>query len=109
MDERQQRRVAANEARFRALNERQTAAAAEFHGADDQRELEIVCECAISECDDMVPIDAEEYRRVRGHATWFIIRPDHLIPQVEQLVEQETAYWIVEKIGAGAELAKERR
>jgi hypothetical protein len=46
---------------------------------------------------------------VRAEPTHFIVAPDpaHFIADVETIVERTERYWIVEKIGAAAERAKE--
>lgn len=104
MDDKQQRRIAHNEARFRAANESVTDAVEQFSG--DVATYSVMCECAITECDDMIEIEPDAYRHVRSSARWFVIRPDHIIEGAEQLVEDHTSWWIVEKIGAGARVAE---
>jgi hypothetical protein len=48
-----------------------------------------------------------EYERLRSHQTWFAVRHDHVFPEAERIVERNTGYTIVEKIGAAGEFATE--
>jgi hypothetical protein len=57
----------------------------------------------------MIDISIEEYRRVRSDARWFIVCPDHVIPEAEVTVERFDDYWIIQKLGVGAEVAEQRR
>lgn len=111
MGQLQQRRVAANEASFREGNERTTAAVVEFVGEDVQAggtQFEIMCECGRSDCSSMLAISEHEYRRVRASDERFIVTPGHDLPDVEDVVERQDAYWVVNKTGVGAEVARER-
>ena len=105
MDVEQQRRIAENEARFREVNERMRAAVDEFR-EDHWGELTLMCECAISECNDMIEIGREAYEHVRSDPKWFMVLPDHLIPTTEKLAEKHDAYWIAEKVDEGARVAE---
>lgn len=119
MDERQQRRIARNEARFRKTNELLTAAIddfndqavsgdrAPFDAGSDGDDYRVMCECAVSECTEMIPVTRDEYRRARSDSKWFIVMPDHFLPAAERSVEMNDRFWIVEKFGAGGELAEE--
>lgn len=108
MDSEQERRVAANEARFRAANEAATAAVDVFRGDGGDRNVEVMCECALDECNEMLSISSDEYRHVRSHARWFVVRPDHVVAQVESLVEDHGDWWIIEKDpGPGAAVAEQ--
>lgn len=108
VDEEQVRRVALNEARFREMNDRQVGGVATFHGSEAPFQLHVMCECAVSECSETIELDAGAYRHVRSNPRWFVVRPDHVLPQVETRVEEHGAYWIVEKHqGTGARVAEE--
>lgn len=103
MDAEQQRRVAANEARFRDANERTKKAADDFQREDTPYAM--MCECALTECLDMIQISRDGYAKVRSHPAWFMVRPEHVLQASEEPVEQHEEYWIVEKLGFGAEVA----
>lgn len=104
VDERQARRIARNEARFREMNERQVDALDAFDVP--ARRIEVICECAISECDDMLSVARETYETVRSNPTWFLVRPDHVVSH-ERPVRRSDDYWIVEKVGEAARIARE--
>jgi hypothetical protein len=103
VDARQQARIAENESRFRAMNERITRALDDFD--PDLETFSILCECALTECEDMVELTTDDYRRVRSNPRWFAILPDHIIVATETAVEQHPGFWIVEKQGLGGEIA----
>ena len=45
----------------------------------------------------MVALD--EYREVRGHDDWFVIKPGHEKRDVERIVREQDAFLVVEKDG----------
>ena len=100
-------RIALNETLFRDLNERVqevvTTMALEAPSA-----LEIFCECGSADCVAKITLALAEYEEVRTHAERFLIAPGHEIPDVEDVVEQRPAYWVVEKHEEEAQIARER-
>ena len=107
MDAQQERRVAINESRFREANEQVGDSIDGFLGASPES-YKIMCECAVSECEDMIEIPVQAYRTARADSTRFIVKPDHVIPATEQTVEKTDTYWLVDKIGEGAKVADEK-
>ncbi|MCW2921523.1 MAG: hypothetical protein JWL76_1397 [Thermoleophilia bacterium] len=107
MDDVQQRRIAKNEDHCRQANEAIFETMVQFQGAEEET-LSLVCECGISECLDTVEASLSEYNAVREHPTRFIVRPDHVIAQVENVVQEHQDYWIIQKVGAGADVAEQR-
>lgn len=105
MDPRQQRRVA-NESKFRAANEVITRKLDEFHGNGEH--YEIMCECALTECQDMFELPRGEYGHVRSDPRWFAVLPDHVLQASERTVEDHGRYWIVEKLDEGAKVAEQQ-
>jgi hypothetical protein len=53
----------------------------------------------------MVPLSAQEYEHVRSAGDRFLVVPDHIVPDVEQVLEEHSTYWIVEKLGVGSYVA----
>ena len=90
-------RKARNEALFREVNERirdlslMNAAPAEY-----------LCECGRPECMTAFPVPLEHYKAVREHDLRFVVRPDHVDPDLEMVVELAEQYAVVEKIGGAA-------
>lgn len=84
-------RLAANEVRFREINE----------SAQPQRERRgtgrFVCECADRGCMMWLEIPTEEYAAVREHPRRFIVAPTHEIPDVETIIDRRDGYFVIEK------------
>jgi hypothetical protein len=106
MNELQQRRMGENEARLRALNEHIRGAVDGLsHGRPPTR-YSIMCECAIEACHEMIEIEPERYLQVRANPTHFVVRPEHVVPEVEFAIERRAEWWIIEKVGAAAAVAR---
>jgi hypothetical protein len=84
-------RLAANEARFREINE----------GAQPQRESRgegrFVCECADRSCMQWIEVPAAAYTAVRSHPRRFILAAGHEVLDVETIVDRGDGYVVVEK------------
>jgi hypothetical protein len=94
MDERA-RRVGANEALFRHVNERILEVGERFGiGA---AEADFVCECGDASCTELVALTLEEYEAVRVSPYRFFVVPGHDISDVEDVVEHHQRYDVVEK------------
>ena len=92
MDERD-KRLAQNEALFREVNERLRDRA----GAHDVDHY--LCECANSDCTFRITMPTEEYELIRSDPRQFMVLPLHYTPEIEELVAERDAYWIVRKTG----------
>jgi len=97
---------AKTESLYRELNER-------IHEVNAQRGLldlpeDLICECAQTECLEMITMNAVEYRGLRTRSTWFVIAPldDHFFPEVERIVAKNGHYWVVEKHDGAARIAE---
>ena len=100
-------RAALNQDRFRKINEQiQPTNAA--HRWFDPSMPDWVCECANEGCTEAVQVTLEEYEAVRAEPTHFLIVAsiEHVVPGVERVVERHDRYWVVEKVGAAAELTE---
>jgi hypothetical protein len=96
-------RAARNEALFRRVNERLEELTEGLH----TDEAQFVCECASIDCAERIELPLREYEAVRGVATQFFIKPDHLLPHDERVVERHDHYVVVEKVGHASERARE--
>lgn len=77
-------RAAINEAVARDVNEGIEAA----HGeAGREGYVRIVCECGRDGCDRMLAMTTEEYEQVRSDPRCFAVAPDHVMPGIEDVVE----------------------
>lgn len=100
MDE-QARRVAENEILFRQVNEHVVGG-----GRRPAESFEIICECADTSCMDHVRVTTESYERARGQATDFLLKPDHVKPEFETVIESHDNFVLVRKTGEAATLAR---
>jgi len=95
-------RVATNEAVFRELNAQLEGLTA----TDDA--LSCVCECGELSCVEPIVLSRPEYEHVRADRTTFVVKPGHVKPDVEDVVETTDEYDIVrKKEGAPAQLARD--
>jgi hypothetical protein len=105
-------RLAKNEALFREVNERVAEITAGLTSSVSPPDTldGVVCECADPLCLERVgPLTIAEYERVRSDPRRFIIAAGHQSADVENVVERQQAYWVVEKHeGVAADVARER-
>jgi hypothetical protein len=84
-------RLAANEVRFREINE----------SAQPQRETRgtgrFICECADRSCMAWLDVPTDEYARVREDPRHFLVAPTHEIPDVETVIDRGVGYFVIEK------------
>jgi hypothetical protein len=101
-------KFAANQSRFRRSNERlQRAAYSHGFKADDR--VPFLCECADPGCFEAVWLSTNEYEQVRAYPSRFVLVAGHEEEDTahERIVEAESGYAIVEKVGtAGLEAAR---
>ena len=94
-------RLARNQTLFREVNER-----IEYLAEVNERigyhaegaASEFVCECSNPECIETIELNLKAYERVRSNPTWFLIKRDHDIPQIERVISQDDGYAVVEKL-----------
>ena len=98
MDERD-RRLAQNEVLFREVNER-VAKVAHHLGPDIP--YEFICECSNPDCTFRVSMTLPAYEHIRTDGTQFFVLPLHYTPEIEDLVREDEAYWVVRKTGDAA-------
>ncbi|HVM16235.1 MAG TPA: hypothetical protein VM290_01465 [Gaiellaceae bacterium] len=94
MDERA-RRVAANEAVFRTVNEKLHALNEAFAAVTST--VAIVCECGDIACAEQIELSEDDYARLRSDPTWFAIIRGHHDADSEDVVERHDAYDVVRK------------
>ena len=94
MDERA-RRIADNESRFRAINERLRGDLRALPETEDA--VEFVCECGSAACAEPVPLTVSEYEAVRSSPLDFAVVPGHQLPDVEDVVDVNERYARVRK------------
>ena len=99
-------RAAGNQTLFREFNERvkRLNDRANFESVLD----EWLCECANTRCLERIAMFAEEYELVRQDGACFVVAPgdEHPCLDIERVTERNDRYWIIEKLGYGAELTR---
>jgi hypothetical protein len=102
------RRAAENQSLCREVNTRITELADRLAIATGP--LDFICECANTTCTEKVSMTTAEYEEARRDPATFFVVPhdDHLDPEVEVVVARGENYWVVRKIGVGAEVAEAR-
>ncbi len=104
MDARE-RRLAENEVRFRALNERLRDGSGTWDAGEG--ELELVCECGNQDCAQAIRLTPRDYEGVRAHEARFMVVPGHERREVEDVVAEREGWVVVRKRGEAAEIAAE--
>jgi hypothetical protein len=92
--------AAANEATHRKVNE----AIARGRWPDESDPIVFRCECARNGCTAMVRMSKTQYEQLRTHPRRFVVIPGHQDPAVEDVVESQDEYLLVEKHGLAGEL-----
>lgn len=64
--------------------------------------MTILCECGRPDCNERILLGEAQYEQLRRIPTHFAVLRGHDIPEVERIVEQHTAFVVVEKFGEGA-------
>jgi hypothetical protein len=91
-----------NQALIRELNEQVWAFAA---NAPSHDEVLVICECSDVGCTSPVAMSPTDYELIRRSATRFVVKPGHIAPSGERVVEETSDYSVVEKLGDGAAIA----
>jgi hypothetical protein len=99
-------RLARNQSVFRDINDR----LGELHDARSHTLAcdDFLCECASDLCVDHITLTLAEYRQLRANPVTFAVFPNdlHVFPDVERVADKNPGYWIVEKLGVAAEVAR---
>jgi hypothetical protein len=100
-------RAAQNQSRFRDYNER-IEPLNRVHTWTEPPMPDWVCECASVNCVVPVRLTMAEYEAIRADPTRFLVVPsdEHVLPDVERVIERHERYWVVEKLGQAAEMSE---
>ena len=96
-------RAAKNEAVFREINER----IKDVTVAQEATWAEALCECSDPSCRATINIQLDEYEEVRRDGARFALIAGHEDPAVERVVRRTDRFLVVEKTGAGADIARD--
>ena len=89
-------RIAENEAVVREINEMIQSA---HESAPDISFMHIVCECGYEECHSIIALTEEEYERIRKDPRQFCVIEDHVIQDIETIVEDNDRFAIGQAAG----------
>jgi hypothetical protein len=98
-------RAARNEALFRRVNERVEEVNKAFESI--LGDADFFCECADVECMEQIRMTLRDYEALRAESTHFAVKPGHVLPESERMIEERAGYVVVEKIGRAGERAVE--
>lgn len=105
MDAASKARLARNEDFFREVNARINEQA-ESHGVDSHR-YEFFCECFDTACVERVKLTLAEYEHIRAEPTRFVVKKNHVVSEIEHVVETVTDHMVIEKHGEAGRIAIE--
>lgn len=108
--------LAANEALFRAYNERVQLGieAIKAVAKEDNQEdmltdldepLQFYCECSDVNCTERIKLTPSHYASIHKDRNRFIIIPGHETKKVEKVIDKEKDYYVVEKFVHAPEFA----
>src|SRR5262245_22993454 len=92
-----------NEAVLREINEKveQDQESSQQHSF-----MHIVCECGYDRCDEIIALTKDEYEGIRKDPRQFCVVQEHVIEDVEAIIEENDRFVIVAKReGTPAEVA----
>src|SRR5438034_4210590 len=98
-------RAAQNQSLFREINEKSKPST--IRSRCCCRSGEWICECADLICVERIEMTGAKYEAIRQGPNRFPVIPGHERREVERVVEASDCYLVVEKIGAGAAVARD--
>jgi hypothetical protein len=105
MDDARVRRLAANEAIARQVNEQVEQLGQRWNAPGEP--LEILCECSLADCTQRLHVSIADYNAVRENDTRFMLVDDHVVDEIERRVGHAGDATVVEKLGPGRDVAIE--
>lgn len=60
-------------------------------------ELDFKCECSDESCDERLAIKMSEYNKIHKNRSAFVIKPEHQVESIEEVISKEAEYYVVEK------------
>lgn len=90
---------------MRGINEIIRESAHRFGGGEHV--YDFLCECARSDCAELISMQVADYERIRARGDRFVILPGHEVVEIERVVEERNGYLVVEKLGEGRAVAIE--
>jgi hypothetical protein len=98
-------RAARSQSLFRNVNERIEEINEAFRLVLE--DADFVCECADDDCMERIALTVDEYADVRRGPTHFVVKPGHVDPNFERVVDENRTHAVVEKFGVAGTAAVE--
>ncbi|HET7758912.1 MAG TPA: hypothetical protein VFK62_03235 [Gaiellaceae bacterium] len=97
--------VGRNDVVFRAANEAIAEAGSQLQASEP---LPFICECADTDCRELILPTRPEYEAIRRDPTWFAVAHGHegSSDRASRVVERRDAYDVVQKTGEAAAAAE---
>ncbi len=102
-DDARVRRLAANEAIARQVNEQVEQLSERWNEPGEP--LEILCECSLAECTQRLHVPLVDYQAVRENDARFMLVDQHIDKEIERRVGEVGDATVVEKFGPGRDVA----
>lgn len=98
-------RVARNESTSREINEGIQEA---HENAEPDQQIRMLCECGHDSCERVIAITMQEYEQVRSDPRRFAVVKEHVIADVEDVVDETDRFLVVMKReGTSADVAED--
>jgi hypothetical protein len=100
-DEARRRRLVENERRVRRLNSRieeLNRVALMVEGEEEAEQARFLCECSLTECDERLDLDVEEYAELHEGGDRFTLVPGHELESVDRVLQRRDGCVVVCKI-----------
>ena len=89
------RRVAENELLFSKVNEQIIGIRDALLPEDGK--VAVFCECGFEECEERISVEVDDYLHVRDEPASFALLPDHVIPDLEDVISEHGGWVVIEK------------
>jgi hypothetical protein len=90
-------RLVKNEMAFRDYNNRRVEMEQRAVAVNQEEVAPFVCECGNADCIGALMVTVDEYETAHSTPDRFIVKPEHVYPDVEHVLEHHDHYWVVEK------------
>lgn len=70
---------------------------------DDATLLNFKCECSDEDCDMRIPVKLSVYKKIHTDRDTFIIKPEHQVEDIEEVIVSKKDYSVVRKNNSTAE------
>jgi hypothetical protein len=98
-DEVRAERLLKNEQVFRDYNNRRVAFEQDADAIDEL--VPFVCECGDPECVEGMEMTVDDFTSAHSAPDRFAVKPGHVFPEAERVLESHDRFWLVEKDVAG--------